>query len=319
MLLAALFILHTGTHACINLEYTPDSLPRINLAFGPLLTYDSIPQPALYDRKKELEQFLADAEHFGPHQFKPGTGNSPEQQLFQLNNDLAVVYLLLGDAHTAHDILIGMENEMPGKYSVAANLGTAYELLGKTDSALHWIQKAVNIDPKSHEGSEWIHVMLLRYKQARELNPEYVAASAIMLDFGDKNLPENAYQMNVEELKKQLAWQLHERLALVKAPDELVGMLLFDYANLLALSDQLEEAAWYYQAAKDYGYDSDLLSARLKKMQEMLGEGKTSAEGEEAEVVAPPKQVNIYLIAGIIALLAVFGVWFLLTREKKER
>jgi|GEM_PF-602141 len=272
--------------------------------FGPVLRVDSFEQAIIFNYLHYLES---------------DSSGLPE---FEKNNDIAVQYMRLADPYTAKEILLGLERTNPGQYTVAANLGTAYELLGQLDSALLWINKAVSINPSSHKGSEWMHVMILRYRIAKEKNPQYLTGgSALMLDFGDLDIPQNPYGLNVEKLTAELAYQLQERLSFIGPPDTLMGMLLFDYANLLALGDNPKQALWYYQAANDYGFFSPILDARRQRIDEILiKDPLAKMDGFEArEIVAEFTGTPVYLIAAIIALLAVFGVWMLLRKGKNKR
>jgi len=63
-------------------------------------------------------------------------------------------------------MLIGIERWHPGLYATAANLGTAYELLGNVDSAYYWIEEDMRRNPQGHEGSEWMHLCILSAKRA---------------------------------------------------------------------------------------------------------------------------------------------------------
>lgn len=300
------FLASQGLYACINELLTAPTTGKnaIKRDFGPLLQIDSIPQNILFDHLKYLEQQQGDS------------------FLLDVMNDMAVCYMRLSDAATAKNILLDIERKAPGNYSVAANLGTAYELLGNLDSALHWIKKAVTIDPKSHEGSEWIHVMILRYRIAKDKNPQYLSgSSALMLDFGAKDLPENPYGLNIAKLKDELAYQLKERLSFIAPPDTLMGMLLFDFANLVALSEDPGYSLWYYQAARNYGFESDLMDAREARIAEILADNPnavlTSFKGEEVKTEG--NGLHVYVIAGIIAVLAVAGVWLLLRKGRNNR
>jgi hypothetical protein len=51
---------------------------------------------------------------------------------------------------------------------VAANLGTALELLGNKEEALHWIREGIRRNPQSHEGTEWLHAKILEAKIAAQ-------------------------------------------------------------------------------------------------------------------------------------------------------
>lgn len=291
--------------ACLNeMVQKPADWTVIKRDFGPLLQLDSIPQDQLFNYLHFLEE------------------NKDTATSFANRNDMAVVYMRLADPATARDLLLELERENPGNYSVAANLGTAYELLGNLDSALFWIKKAVSIDPNAHNGSEWIHVMILRYRIAKEKNPQYLSgSSALMFDFGMTDLPSNPYGLNTEKVQNELGYQLRERLSFVRPPDTLTGMLLFDFANLVALSDNPAQALWYYQAARDFGFVSELMDARVERITEITSKdpnAKLNAfTGEEVDIDGDG--IQVYVIAGIIAVIAVVGVWLLLRKGRNNR
>ncbi len=292
----------------------PETLLKIpalnpkNEAFGPLLTITQYTKNELH----ALRNFYAERE---------SEGLSIESKV-----NYALTLMRLGDPGTAKVMLADLSQDTSiadstHRYAIAANLGTAYELLGNNDSALLWIRRAVAINANSHQGSEWIHVMLLRYKVSKEKNPGYLTeAGALNLDFGQLDLPQNTYNMNLEELQNQLGWQLQERLFFIPAPDTLMGMLLFDYANMVALQESLEAAKFYYEQAQVYGFSSDLLKARLNRITAMNPEDLQKKAGDfQAEALPePPAQWNVYAIAGVLALLAVLVVYFLLQRKKNS-
>lgn len=299
--------------ACLNGLDEPiiQEIPKLNAkseGFGPLL------QVAKYskDELHALRKFYADME--------PG-GMSVESKV-----NYCLTLIRLGDPGTAEGMLAELSQDTSitdslQLYAIAANLGTAYELLGKNESALHWIRRAIAINAQSHQGSEWVHVMLLRYKISKEKNPAYLTeAGALNLDFGQLDLPENTYGMNLAELQSQLGYQLQERLFFIQAPDTLMGMLLFDYANVVALETSLEAAKFYYEQAKVFGLNSDLLKARLDRLQGMSPEDlqKKASDFKAEALPEPPAQWNVYAIAGILALLAVVVVYFLLQRKKNS-
>ncbi|MBI1223409.1 MAG: hypothetical protein GC180_12465 [Bacteroidetes bacterium] len=295
----------SNAHACINENYTEIDWHTLkSKPFGPNLLIDTFSSSELYSHLQALEE-------------KPGSDTS-----LDIQNDMAVVYMRLGDPGTAKQMLLRLEGNHPGTYSVAANLGTCYELLGEIDSALIWIHKAITISPKAHENSEWIHVMILRYEKTKSKNPQYLAGgSALMLDFGNKDIPENSYDLQVKELLLQLGYQLEERLQFVYAPDTLMGMLLFDYANLCALNNDLKAALVYFEKAREFGFQSDVLEAREARIQEMLEKNpEAGLNGQEGKVVEAEEGSGtmIYLIAIGIALLSVGGVWLLLRKGRNR-
>jgi tetratricopeptide (TPR) repeat protein len=113
-------------------------------------------------------------------------------------SDYGVLLAYLGRYDEAKAVYEEIEKITPGRYSTAANLGTVYELLGQNDLALKWIKKAVEIDPTSHEGSEWIHVKILeaKIKGDKALTSEFLLG----INFGNDTIPES--QMDSTELVK---------------------------------------------------------------------------------------------------------------------
>ena len=185
-------------------------------------------------------------------------------------SDYAVQLLYNRRYDTAKKIWQHIEATEPGRYAIAANLGTVYELLGQNDSALYWIKRAMTIDPNSHFGSEWIHVRVLQAKIAARGNNKYYAQHNILgLDFGAEEVP--VYKGNIPDttLYRQLFYQLNERTWFIKPKDAAVGQLLFDYANLVALKNNIGSAEELYKLAEKYGYNSPVLDKRIKFMQQL--------------------------------------------------
>ena len=97
-------------------------------------------------------------------QFSEAAGTYKRTGKLEDYSDYGVMLAYNGEYLRAKAIFIEIENKSPGLYATASNLGTTYELLGQNDLALHWITKAIKINPNSHNGSEWIHVKILEAK-----------------------------------------------------------------------------------------------------------------------------------------------------------
>lgn len=316
MLLLGSIFYYQSAHACLNemMEPEEDGKARVSYSesygnhgdFIKVLNHDDT---QLHKRRKFYEEL--------------GDNLTPGQKI-----NYAVVLIRLGDPGTAKVMLVEMAQDsvlMSGDkdlyYPVAANLGTAYELLHTHDSALYWIRKAISINSQSHKGSEWIHMMLLRYEVAKEKNPAYLTeGGALNLDFGSLDLPVNTYNMDLNKMQDQLAYQLGERLYFIQAPDTLMGMLFFDFANIIALNQSLEASKFYYEEAKRFGMISQILDARLERIAnagaEELSKKASDLEGEA--LPEPPARLSVYAVATILAILAVLAVYFLLRRRKNS-
>lgn len=159
---------------------------------------------------------------------------------YRTKNDLAVALAHAGQAAEAVTLLEGIEREKPGLYVTAANLGTAYELVGNNTRALDWIRQGIQRNPDSHQGSEWLHVRILEAKLALEKDPSWLGDHSI-LGFSGHALPQSVdirgnrgEKLKLDGIKDALIYQLHERVQFVGAPDAVVGSLLYDLGLLIA-------------------------------------------------------------------------------------
>ncbi|MDO7853041.1 hypothetical protein [Hymenobacter convexus] len=150
----------------------------------------------------------------------------------------------------------------PNQYETAANLGTVYELLGQNQLALRWIEKAIQLNPRSHRGTEWLHANILRAKLrgAAAIN----SVDLLGVDFGSAAAPVPALRGGwpLDSIQFALQYQLRERLSFVPPPDPIVAELLFDLGNAYALTSNVESAERVYAQAEQFGYDGNLLMKR---------------------------------------------------------
>ena len=90
----------------------------------------------------------------------------------ELLSDYALNLVRAGKIKEALVIFEKLVVKYPNEYALQANLGTTYELMGDNKAALKHIKKGLELNPNSHEGSEWIHVKILEAKIALESNPK---------------------------------------------------------------------------------------------------------------------------------------------------
>lgn len=150
-----------------------------------------------------------------------------------------------------------MEKEKPGEYYVAANLGTAYELAGNNEQALHWINEGIRRNPTDHEGTEWLHARILEAKIAQEKDPLYFTHDSVLHlhpEDAAKAITSNGKTFSNDQLKKAIEYQLSERMQFVKPPDPAVASLLFDYSAIEAATGTLEDAKGVLKLAMEYGF-----------------------------------------------------------------
>ncbi len=183
-------------------------------------------------------------------------------------SDFGANLLYNGKYEREKSIFLSIENQSPNRYITAANLGTTYELLGKNDSALVWLKKAIRLSPDAHYGSEWIHVNILEAKLNQDKIP-LIKADIIGLHFGEEAIPKFTRFDILTKVRQQLLYQLSERMTLVKPKDDVIAKLLFDLGNITAILDDVPSALVIYGIAEEYGYDSELFRKRIDKLTQL--------------------------------------------------
>lgn len=232
-------------------------------------------------------------------------------------SDLGALLVFTGQYSKAKPIFLEIEQKSPGLYETAANLGTVYELLGNNDSALYWIKKAVEINPKSHEGSEWIHVKILEMKVKAKGDVNYLRTHSILsLDFGNDDIPENKTGLNLEMLRLQLYYQLSERMSFVKPKDPVIAQLLFDLGNVCSMTTDVKSGLQVFLSAKAYGYTSSLFDRRQAYFERLQFKAdlRNKSEGWVKE-----NPMLALIIVGTLIVGGITGVIFLFRRFRRIR
>jgi len=186
---------------------------------------------------------------------------------FNERSDYAVSLVYVGRTKEAVELLQTLEKEQPGTYFVAANLGTALELLGKNEEALHWIREGIRRNPQSHKGTEWLHAKIIEAKIAREKDADYFKKHSVLeLDpaHASTAMTIDGRTYSPKEVGEAIQYQLQERLQFVKPPDPAVASLLFDYGAIEAATNVLESAKGLLKMAVEYGYPVDRVEAQIK-------------------------------------------------------
>jgi tetratricopeptide (TPR) repeat protein len=241
---------------------------------------------------------------------------------FRVKNDLATTLAHTGEAEEAVKLLEEVEAEKPGLYFTAANLGTAYELAGDDRKALEWIRKGIERNPDAHDGTEWLHVLILQAKLAVAEDPKWLETHFILGDpvesmdaegfavrrgaIGSGAVGNRGEKLTPEQVKTALLYQLHERLQFVKPPDTVVGALLLDLGDLVA--DEpigMGGAAGIFELASKYLKQlppEHPLSTQVLERQLMSSWGQRSPGTRPSEVVS---LVLFFVVGPALALLTV--------------
>jgi tetratricopeptide (TPR) repeat protein len=199
--------------------------------------------------------------------------------------DYAVGLILTGNYEEAIKRLQDLENERPGQYEIAVNLGTALELAGQSSAALGWIKEGIRRNPYSHNATEWLHVMILeaqlkaatnkslfRDKTLLGLTPEQLQGDdSRVIRIGNE-------QKSIAQIDSALHYQLQERLSLVKKKEPILAGLLMDAATMEATRRNLEEAIKILDLAEKYGYPSGTITHAKKKYRALIKNNKQAKE-----------------------------------------
>ncbi|BDS07958.1 hypothetical protein NT6N_29980 [Oceaniferula spumae] len=188
----------------------------------------------------------------------------------------AVADLLEGKTAKAIESLTKLEKETPApsRYSLAANLGTAYELHGDNRNALKWIKEGIKRNPDAHHGTEWLHQLILETKIELEKNPDYLQGRQVVAlpDVIDENTRVTIGDMArpIDQIGDAIFYQLKERLVFVKPTDPVVASLLYSFARITAHTNTVEGGLELLELTREYGF-SDLASIEaLEKKYERI-------------------------------------------------
>lgn len=231
-------------------------------------------------------------------------------------SDLGSMLIYAGQYLKAKQIFQDIEKKSPGRYQTAANLGTTYELLGENNAALFWIKRAIQINPSSHKGSEWIHQKILEAKVKANGDSNYLWTHRILpLDFGDDRIPVNNNRLKLLDLERQLYEQLTERMSFIKPTDPIVAQLLFDLGNVCALTTNATSALQVYQTAKKYGCASPVFRKRLSYFQVLQLKADVVNNGGDW---AHENSILVITIVALVIVLVFVALVTLFKRIKKK-
>lgn len=229
-------------------------------------------------------------------------------------SDYGVVLVYLGRYTEAKDIFQKIEKVAPGRYATAASLGTVYELLGDNTQALQWIKRAVEINPKSHNNSEWLHVKIL---EAKVKGDSFVTSDFLIgTNFGNDVKPASSMDsLALVKLQEALFYQLYERVSFIKPKDKIVGLLLFELGNVYALTADITMSLRLYDMAKAYGYSSEVFEKRyalFKSMHKNLSHVLPEPEKPityQPPIVTDTNEENNYVTLGVslMCIVAIIG------------
>lgn len=244
----------------------------------------------------------------------------------------------------AIEILEKLLLQFPNEYNLHANIGTAFELQNNLEKSLFHIKKALEINPHSHKGSEWIHVKILEGKIAKNKNPNFFVENpnwlGISFVLSEENTPKMVFldkklekyieiivktmverktleiisiNKTADILFQHIGYQLTERMFFVSPEDIWVGDLLQFLGDILVNELDVEQGSLIYEEAKKYTTSNmDLLEQKIKKAKKILEIQKKetyriidySKEGAFSRFV-----ITIFILSLLILLLGVFLIF----------
>ncbi len=192
-----------------------------------------------------------------------GQGASTSEQARLIEEHDAVRDVLNGNYDAAIRKLLALEGIQPGREATAGALGTAYERAGDYESALRWINTAIDRDPQARAGTEWLHARIVQARIALNTDPDRLTHSPIVpLSEAGQPLDGNAYfprarPLSADDLMDALYDQLGEQMLFVKPDDPIVADLLQSFARLEDTANNPEAAGAFRALAREYRLNSE--------------------------------------------------------------
>jgi tetratricopeptide (TPR) repeat protein len=190
--------------------------------------------------------------------------NKLSQYNKEVQSDIAVNLMYLGKQKEALAILIKLQKANPNDYTIAANLGTAYELNGNNEKALEFIKKGIQLNPDSHNGSEWVHVKVLEAKLLMKDDADWLSKNKVLNTGVHFNSKGNEH---LENKIWQIEYQLKERVPFTPFPDKLLANVFDELGDLYATQESAALAYMAYDFSLQYD-PADLYDTK-KKMEEL--------------------------------------------------
>ncbi len=189
-----------------------------------------------------------------------------------IQSDIAVNLGYLGRYQEALEILKKLQVKNPTDYNIAANLGTTYELLGKNELALQFIKKGLQLNPDSHEGSEWVHVKILEAKLNMAGQPDWIYKNRV-LETGVKFDSKESDALN--DKAWDVEYQLQERIPFTPFPDALLANVFDELGDLYATQQSVELAYIAYDfALRNDSADHFGVNSKMETLKPILKKNK---------------------------------------------
>jgi hypothetical protein len=167
-------------------------------------------------------------------------------------NDLVIGWLFQKNFKKALDLSTRLVAKFPDKYSVVITHAAALELNGKPSEAIPFMKHALELEPTSHKGSEWIHLNFLQQRVQGDAGTD--PWKLIGVDLRPNGVLQRPAGTDMVALVKQVHYQVNDRLYFTPTDDRLFGALMSAYADLLELNGYKSQAARMRERSVSYGF-----------------------------------------------------------------
>jgi tetratricopeptide (TPR) repeat protein len=290
------FLIPLPSHACLWMDGTSIDGHHV--------------QGAIFYPARALKRSLAQSPEERLHFLMESRGTEVRDDPTTKEAD-GVEKVLTGRYPEALEVFKKLETDHPGRYGTAVNMGTTYELMGELDSALFWISTGIRRNPESHDGTEWLHVAIIKAELKLKEDPGYLAKHHVIelpeSMSWESTIQDDGNADNLEQIGKALEYQLSERILFIKPPNPVVADLLYTLGMLEAATNALEPSIELLEMSRDYGFhDTALISGTLRHFESLVFWRRVRQYG-----------VWVLVAVGFIGFL-VFAYrkrWFFLTRS----
>jgi tetratricopeptide (TPR) repeat protein len=191
-----------------------------------------------------------------------------DQYYSDVQSDIAINLAYLGRYQESLQILRRLQRIHPSDYSIAANLGTTYELVGKNDSALIFIKKGMQLNPGSHGGSEWVHVKILEAKLKLAKDPNWLKKNRV-LNTGVKFNSDTSAALS--DTTWDIEYQLEERVPFTPFPDKILANVFDELGDLYTTQHSIELGYIAYDFSLQYDpADPYNVKAKMEQLRPLL-------------------------------------------------
>jgi tetratricopeptide (TPR) repeat protein len=213
-------------------------------------------------------------------------------------SDYGVWMLMAGKYADGLALYRELIKEHPGDYNIIQNLGTAHELNGMPDSAFFYIKKGYLLNPKSHRGSEWLHVRYLENLLSKqEINYtkniflDTVAIGSIKNE--GQGTPQHYFEL--DEVLREINYQLDERIPFTLGKDDLLAKLLTETGDLYAEKLSVTRAHLCYLYAQHFNSLPEAKTLLQDKIGSMVTAIRKVEQGGKSKSPGLPREYHYAL------------------------